>query len=86
MQSSKGKNASTRLLQKILASDYMGLSGIMSFKNGKLAQLPSFQIINVIGKSYREIALWSPKFGLVGDLGSIYWRAGGEKMFQKDGV
>ncbi|KAK2413638.1 glutamate receptor 2.7 [Trifolium repens] len=30
-------------------------------KNGQLIHSPTFNIINVIGKSYREMAFWSPK-------------------------
>ncbi|RDY00947.1 Glutamate receptor 2.5, partial [Mucuna pruriens] len=32
-------------------------------RNGKLLQSPAFNIINVIGKSYRELTLWSPALG-----------------------
>ncbi|KAL2965371.1 hypothetical protein AAZX31_16G058000 [Glycine max] len=32
-------------------------------RNRKLQQSPTFNIINVIGKSYRELALWSPALG-----------------------
>ncbi|GAU33307.1 hypothetical protein TSUD_165720 [Trifolium subterraneum] len=32
-------------------------------KNGQLLHSPTFNIINVIGKSYREMAFWSPKLG-----------------------
>ncbi|KAJ6344702.1 hypothetical protein OIU76_006264 [Salix suchowensis] len=35
----------------------------MRFKNNVLWQLPSFQIINVLGNSYREMAVWSPESG-----------------------
>ncbi|CAJ1784335.1 unnamed protein product [Sphenostylis stenocarpa] len=33
------------------------------YRNGKLRQSPTLSIINVIGKSYRELALWSPALG-----------------------
>ncbi|KAH1150210.1 hypothetical protein AAZX31_16G058100 [Glycine max] len=32
-------------------------------RNGKFWQSQTFNIINVIGKSYRELALWSPELG-----------------------
>jgi len=32
-------------------------------KNGQLLESPTFNIINVIGKSYREMAFWSPSLG-----------------------
>ncbi|GAB2293768.1 hypothetical protein Dimus_027981 [Dionaea muscipula] len=47
------------LLQNVLSSNFSGLSGNLSFRNGELAQSPTFQIINVIGKSYNEVAFWS---------------------------
>ncbi|CAK9312570.1 unnamed protein product [Citrullus colocynthis] len=49
--------------QKVLRSKMEGLSGMVSFKNCILSILPTFQIINVIGRSYKEIVFWSPKFG-----------------------
>lgn len=52
----------------ILHTDFQGLSGRIAFKNGFLSQKPNFHILNVIGKSYREVALWSPEFGFSEDL------------------
>lgn len=49
--------------EKLLESNFDGLSGKISFKNGTLSQLPIFRIINVVGKSYRERGFWSPKLG-----------------------
>ena len=54
---------SKKLSENILSSNFEGLSGKIIFKNGKLLQSPLLRIINVIGKSYREIAFWSPKLG-----------------------
>ncbi|KAK3029450.1 hypothetical protein RJ639_037735, partial [Escallonia herrerae] len=73
---------SKSVLEHLLASNFKGLSGEISFKGSKLAQLPTFQIINVIGKSYNEIALWSPKFGngLVGEVGAVIWPGGGQTV------
>ncbi|XP_047956436.1 glutamate receptor 2.9-like isoform X2 [Salvia hispanica] len=60
--------------------DFKGLSGKLIFKNGFLSQNPVFHIVNVIGKSYREVAVWSPELGISGDRGlsSIFW-PGGER-------
>ncbi|KAL1540417.1 glutamate receptor 2.9-like isoform X1 [Salvia divinorum] len=64
--------------------DFEGLSGRIIFKNGFLSQKPVFHIVNVIGKSYREVAVWSPELGFSGDqlrggrLSSIFW-PGGER-------
>ncbi|KAH0988489.1 hypothetical protein GBA52_015666 [Prunus armeniaca] len=58
------KNVTTKeLSQKIVSTSFQGLSGKIEFKNGMLSQPPTFQIINIVGKSYREIAFWSPRFG-----------------------
>ncbi|KAJ7958159.1 Glutamate receptor [Quillaja saponaria] len=51
------------LSQKILSSNFEGLSGKISFNNGKLLEFPTFNIINVIGNSYKELAFWSSTFG-----------------------
>ncbi|KAK9928477.1 hypothetical protein M0R45_025610 [Rubus argutus] len=59
---------SNNFSQEIVSIKFQGLSGIMEFKNGMLSQPPTFQIINVVGKSYREIAFWSPSFGFSEDL------------------
>ncbi|KAL8523250.1 hypothetical protein ACS0TY_013283 [Phlomoides rotata] len=61
-QSKQGKIDPTQLV------DFHGLSGDISFKNGFLPRKPDFRIINVIGKSYREVALWSPDFGFSEDV------------------
>lgn len=47
------------LLDKILHSNFTGLSGTIQFTDHKLAPAHTFQIINVIGRSYREIGFWS---------------------------
>ncbi|KAL6212460.1 hypothetical protein ACLB2K_017680 [Fragaria x ananassa] len=58
------KNVATKYLsQEIVSTEFQGLSGMMEFKNGMLSQSPTFQIINVFGRSYSEIAFWSPHFG-----------------------
>nr|XP_004292814.2 PREDICTED: glutamate receptor 2.9-like isoform X1 [Fragaria vesca subsp. vesca]XP_011458929.1 PREDICTED: glutamate receptor 2.9-like isoform X1 [Fragaria vesca subsp. vesca]XP_011458930.1 PREDICTED: glutamate receptor 2.9-like isoform X1 [Fragaria vesca subsp. vesca] len=58
------KNAASKYLsQEIVSTEFQGLSGMMQFKNGMLSQSPTFQIINVFGRSYSEIAFWSPRFG-----------------------
>ncbi|KAL3514526.1 hypothetical protein ACH5RR_027243 [Cinchona calisaya] len=89
-----GKNGvqystSNSLVDSILSINFEGLSGKISFKNGALLmQKPVYKLVNVIGKSYREIALWSPDFGFsedltgrdefgrMGDLGTIIWPGG----------
>ncbi|KAL2498262.1 Glutamate receptor 2.7 [Abeliophyllum distichum] len=68
MENLQGKIDSKELVQQILYSNFEGLSGRMSLNNGFLIQKPIFWIVNVIGKSYREIALWSPEYGFTEDL------------------
>ncbi|XP_074354304.1 glutamate receptor 2.7-like [Apium graveolens] len=63
MSTSEGRNKSKILFENILSSNFIGLSGKISFNNGNLKESPTFQVMNVIGKSYREIAIWSPEFG-----------------------
>ncbi|MCD7461541.1 hypothetical protein HAX54_046397 [Datura stramonium] len=62
------RSNSSELVKSILLSDFEGLSGKVSFKNGMLYEKPPFRIINVIGKSYREVSFWSPEFGFSDDL------------------
>ncbi|XP_068651159.1 glutamate receptor 2.9-like [Aristolochia californica] len=59
-----GSSVSSGLLQNILRSNFTGLSGQIGFKDGQLLQKGEvFRVINVIGKSYREIGFWSPEIG-----------------------
>ena len=51
------------LLDKILLSNFTGLSGTIQFTDNKLTPAHTFQIINVIGRSYREIGIWSDGLG-----------------------
>ncbi|KAK3028291.1 LOW QUALITY PROTEIN: hypothetical protein RJ639_037468 [Escallonia herrerae] len=83
IRDSQGNDShSKNVLEHLLASNFKGLGGEISFKGSKLAQLPTFQIINVYGKSYNEIALWSPKFGngIVGEVGAVIWPGGGQTV------
>ncbi|KAA8523960.1 hypothetical protein F0562_010609 [Nyssa sinensis] len=48
-----------QLFDKILLTDFNGLSGEIQFTEQKLAPGNVFLIINVIGKSYRELGFWS---------------------------
>ncbi|KAM3342061.1 glutamate receptor 2.9 isoform X1 [Capsicum galapagoense] len=57
------KSNSSELMKSILLSDFEGLSGKVNFKNGKLYRNQTYRIINVFGKSYREVSFWTPEFG-----------------------
>lgn len=52
------------LRPNILSSNFTGLSGVVHFRdNHRIMQVPAFRIVNVVGKSYREMGFWSPNFG-----------------------
>nr|GMC70230.1 glutamate receptor 2.8-like [Ipomoea batatas] len=82
--SSLRKNSSLKgnsLLETISAANFHGLSGEIRFKERKLASDHTFQIVNVIGKSYRELGLWSEKSGFNNSsskvkLGQVIWPGG----------
>ncbi|KAF3442449.1 hypothetical protein FNV43_RR16365 [Rhamnella rubrinervis] len=60
------------LLSKILQSKFDGLSGKVEFNTTVDQKLPPaqvFQIVNVVGKSYRELGFWSEQSGFTASLG-----------------
>ncbi|KAI3686812.1 hypothetical protein L1987_80501 [Smallanthus sonchifolius] len=85
---SSNSSSSMNLSQSITQTKFNGVSRDLSFKGGKLAQLPTFRIINVIGRSYRETGFWSPEFGFLYEklgsgevsLDSIYWPGGTQRI------
>ncbi|KAF9666599.1 hypothetical protein SADUNF_Sadunf16G0245500 [Salix dunnii] len=64
---SKGRNQ--ELLERVLQTDFQGLSGKVQFNNHKVAPTQIFQIINVVGKSYRELGFWSSELGFSETIG-----------------
>ena len=77
------------LLEKILHSNFHGLSGKVHFMNQNVAPTLIFQIINIIGRSYRELGFWSDSVGFLEniddsanqslsmkDLGQVFWPGG----------
>ncbi|KAH7567428.1 hypothetical protein JRO89_XS07G0071800 [Xanthoceras sorbifolium] len=86
IKKSQAQFSSVKLLKNILSSNFKGLSGNITFKNGKLAKNSTFQIINVVGASYREVAFWIPLFRFcktnnisnkyVKELDPVYWPGG----------
>ncbi|CAI9782036.1 unnamed protein product [Fraxinus pennsylvanica] len=50
------------LLNEILSSNFTGLSGEICFHSGKLKQKSIFKIINIVGRSYKELGFWSSQF------------------------
>ncbi|KAK9284339.1 hypothetical protein L1049_023510 [Liquidambar formosana] len=63
MERLKDQRNSKTVLSSILSSNFKGLSGNIYFIDSKLAHVPTFQMVNVVGKSYREMGFLSPKFG-----------------------
>uniref|UniRef100_A0A803MDU6 Ionotropic glutamate receptor C-terminal domain-containing protein n=1 Tax=Chenopodium quinoa TaxID=63459 RepID=A0A803MDU6_CHEQI len=59
-------NISHALMHEILSSKFTGSSGKISIKNGALDEdVILYRIVNVVGKSYKELDFWSPKIGFV---------------------
>ncbi|XP_073225279.1 glutamate receptor 3.3 isoform X2 [Cicer arietinum] len=54
----------TLLLDNILQSDFVGLSGPMKFDLDKNLFRPAYDIINVVGNGFRRIGYWSNYSGL----------------------
>ena len=86
MQNVEDNFSSKKVLENILSSNFQGLSGKISFSNNKQSNEETFQIINVVGKSYRELGFWSPELGFSGsyikhngsaqEWGPVYWPGG----------
>ncbi|XP_077251171.1 glutamate receptor 2.5-like [Tasmannia lanceolata] len=52
-----------RLLEGILASNFTGLRSEIRFSGGELVGTTlGLKIVNVVGRSYRELGLWAPKY------------------------
>ncbi|KAJ4976935.1 hypothetical protein NE237_002041 [Protea cynaroides] len=51
------------LIDSILSSNFNGLSGEIRFEDGELSNSPVLRIVNVVGKSYKELDFWRPEFG-----------------------
>lgn len=79
------------LSSEILNQNFTGLSGKFEFQEGSLEPSRIFGIVNIVGKSYREIGYWTDGLGFsveIGNgssysystsmaiLGQIYWPGG----------
>jgi ABC-type branched-subunit amino acid transport system substrate-binding protein len=51
------------LLNNMLSSNFSGLSGKIHFEGRPALDTPILRIVNVVGKSYKEIDFWTPEFG-----------------------
>ncbi|XP_074362122.1 glutamate receptor 2.7-like [Apium graveolens] len=63
---------SEKLVKGILSSDFRGLSGNIRFRDGSLLDSSNIGIINVVGKSYKELGFWSPEFGFLEDVDQVH--------------
>lgn len=87
----------TTLLEGILSSKFVGLSGLIRFRrDGGLPEgkgYSAFRVINVVGKSYRELGFWLEGFGFYKEEGEmlrrgprvdaltpVYWPGGPERV------
>ncbi|KAK1422709.1 hypothetical protein QVD17_17995 [Tagetes erecta] len=52
---------SEKLLDAIRSSNFSSLTGMIDFQDEKLPEL--FQLVNIIGKSYKPLGFWSPRSG-----------------------
>ncbi|KAL6314717.1 hypothetical protein AAG906_027064 [Vitis piasezkii] len=78
-----GRGTGQQLLEKISNGQFDGLTGKIQFTDQKLAPAHIFQIINVVGKSDRELGFWSEtseeESGFGGDgraLAQVVWPGG----------
>lgn len=60
---SRNNSSSKTLLREILSSSFLGLSGHIQFEAGQLMQNPILRIVNVVGKSYKELGFWIQQHG-----------------------
>ncbi|KAJ6769927.1 IONOTROPIC GLUTAMATE RECEPTOR [Salix purpurea] len=51
------------ILNSLLESDFIGLSGRIRFKDGMLSDAPTLRVVNVAGKKYEELDFWLPNCG-----------------------
>ncbi|KAG9456023.1 hypothetical protein H6P81_000531 [Aristolochia fimbriata] len=59
-----------KLLDAIKGTRFRGLSGDFDLIHGQLKS-PAYQIVNVVGKSWREIGIWRPENGISRDLSAV---------------
>ncbi|KAK8469014.1 hypothetical protein PHAVU_006G179300 [Phaseolus vulgaris] len=52
-----------KLLREILSTSFLGLSGHIQFEDGALQKTSILRIVNVAGKSYKELCFWSEQYG-----------------------
>lgn len=79
----------SKLSEYIRRSNFSGLNGRFSFVDGEFAPPRAFQLMNVVGKSYRVLGFWSQELGFSKSmdqgedygssmkvLGQVFWPGG----------
>ncbi|KAG4384210.1 hypothetical protein GLYMA_13G233000v4 [Glycine max] len=65
----KSSNSKPRVfLEKILSSNFNGLSGNIRFQGSHLSNTAVLRVINVVNREYKELDFWTPKFKFAGSL------------------
>uniref|UniRef100_A0A7N1A7I1 Glutamate receptor n=1 Tax=Kalanchoe fedtschenkoi TaxID=63787 RepID=A0A7N1A7I1_KALFE len=75
---STDQTSSRGILEGVLSSNFTGLTGDIRFADGGLSNPSVFRIVNVIGKSYKELDFWKPGGGFSEGLGGEETGASGK--------
>ncbi|KAI5386776.1 glutamate receptor 2.7 [Lathyrus oleraceus] len=78
MASGNGNHKRT-LLQEIVSTDFLGLTGKIQFESEQLLQNPTLRIVNVDGKSYRELDYWTLENGFFTNISTEVGKTGGSR-------
>lgn len=78
MASGNGNQKKT-LLQELVSSDFLGLSGKIQFESEQLLRNPTLRIVNVDGKSYRELDYWTIENGFFTNISTGVGKNGGSR-------
>ncbi|TKY71790.1 Glutamate receptor 2.7 [Spatholobus suberectus] len=81
---SRNTSSPASLLREILSSSLLGLSGQIQFQDGLVLQNSILRIVNVAGRSYKELCFWSQQHGFTTNLPTgqgVYDVAGTTKCF-----
>ncbi|KAJ7947053.1 Glutamate receptor [Quillaja saponaria] len=54
---------SRSFLTEMLSTNFTGLSGKLQFEAGQISQSSVFRIVNVLGRSYKELDFWTQELG-----------------------
>ncbi|CAN0911041.1 Glutamate receptor 2.7 [Linum grandiflorum] len=60
----EGRGGNRSLTEKLLSTNFTGLSGEICFSSSSDCRRPTLRIVNVVGKKYRELDFWRPELGI----------------------